>query len=194
MGACPRPGPELACSTGCLVNPCPFRFSRGVVVDEVIVGGFLRCGGARSGTVLRRSTVDASAARREDGRSLACVLHGMGVIAFANRYSHNLRPAATAVTAGAVVPLVLPALVVMLFFVALIPVVLGLALTVVVTRFGRVAQIARSRAALVTGRVAIAVVAIALLPGTVNDLHDVIVRDESAAVPKPRVADEALSK
>ncbi len=69
----------------------------------------------------------------------------------------------------------------MLFFVALIPVVLGLALTVVVTRFDRVAQIARSRAALVTGRVAIAVGVIALLPGTVNDLHDVIVRDESAA-------------
>lgn len=126
--------------------------------------------------------------------SLACVLHGMAVMAFANRYSHNLRPAATAVTAGAVVPLVLPALLVMLFFVALIPVVLGLALTVVVTRFDRVAQIVRSRAALVTGRVAIAVVAIALLPGTVNDLHDVIVRDESAALAKPRVANEARSK
>jgi hypothetical protein len=122
--------------------------------------------------------------------SLACVLHGMAVIAYANRYSHTLRPA-TALSAGAVVPVVLPALVVMLFFVTLIPVALGLALTVVVSRFDRVARIARSRAALITGRVTIGVVAVALLPGTINDLHDVIDRDVTAPAHKPGVVNDA---
>ena len=122
---------------------------------------------------------------------LACVLHGMAVIAFANRYSHSLRPA-TRVSVGAVVPLVLPALIVMLFFFSLVPVVLGLALTLVVSRFDRVTRIARSRGALVAGRVAIGVVAIALLPGTIDDLRAVTVRDETAAVSWPAVVNDAL--
>jgi hypothetical protein len=112
---------------------------------------------------------------------LACILHGMAVIAFANRYSHSLRPA-TGVSVRTVVPLVLPALVVMLFFFSLVPVVLGLALTLVVSRFDSVVRIARSRGALVAGRVAIGVVAIALLPGTIDDLRAVTVRDEPAAM------------
>jgi len=123
--------------------------------------------------------------------SLACILHGMAVIAFANRYSHSLRPA-TRVSVGAVVPLVLPALVVMLFFFSLVPVVLGLALTLVVSRSDRVTRIARSRGALIAGRVAIGVVAVALLPGTIDDLRAVTVRDETAAVPRPDVVNDAL--
>ncbi|MET0197417.1 MAG: hypothetical protein ABW364_09315, partial [Rhodococcus fascians] len=71
-------------------------------------------------------------------------------------------------------------------------VVLGLAVTVVASRFDSVARIARSRGALVAGRVAIGVVAIALLPGTINDLHAVTVRDEPAAAPRSGVVSDAL--
>ena len=116
---------------------------------------------------------------------LACVLHGMAVMAFANRYSHNLPPATatTAAKVGAFGPLVLPALFVVPFFVVLVPVLIGLAVTVALSRFGRATQIARSRTTLIVGRVALAVLAIGLLPRTIIDLHDIIVRDEPTAEP-----------
>jgi hypothetical protein len=114
---------------------------------------------------------------------LACVLHGMAVMAFVNRYSHVLLPgqAGSELTYPVLLPLVLPALFLIPFFFVLIPLALGLGVTVAVSRFDRVAQVVQSRRALIVGRVAIGVLALALLPRTVSDLHDVIVRDEAAA-------------
>lgn len=119
--------------------------------------------------------------------SVACLLHGMAVLAFADRYSHSLPPVSSSRWARAllVAPLVLPALLVVVIVPALASIVVGLALTVVVSQFGRAVRVARSRAVLVTGRVAISVVAIALLPGVITDLHDVIVRDDPAAATAP---------
>ena len=115
--------------------------------------------------------------------SVVCVLHGMAVMAFANRYSHVLLPgpATSALTVPAVLPLVLPALFIIPFFFVLIPVALGLVLALIASRFRRATQVARSHSALVAGRVAIGVIAMALVPRTVSDLHDVIVRDQGAA-------------
>jgi hypothetical protein len=114
---------------------------------------------------------------------LACVLHGMAVIAFVNRYSHVLlpAPARSELTYPVLLPLVLPALFVIPFFFVLIPVALGLGVAVAASRFHRVAQVVQSRPTLIVGRVAIGALALALLPRTVSDLHDVIVRDEAAA-------------
>jgi hypothetical protein len=64
----------------------------------------------------------------------------------------------------------------------LIPLAVGLALTVAVSQIGRAVQVAHSRTALLAGRIAVSVVAVALLPGTITDLRDVIVRDDTAAV------------
>jgi hypothetical protein len=43
----------------------------------------------------------------------------------------------------------------------------------------------RSRTALVAGRVAVGLLTLALLPGALSDVHDIIVRDEPAASPAP---------
>jgi hypothetical protein len=114
---------------------------------------------------------------------LACVLHGMAVMAFVNRYSHVLLPgpAISEMSYPVLLPLVLPALFLIPFFFVLIPLAIGLGVTVAVSRFDRVTQVVQSRPTLIAGRVAIGVLALALLPRTVRDLHDVIVRDEAAA-------------
>lgn len=83
-------------------------------------------------------------------------------------------------TVPAALPLVLPVLFLIPFFFVLVPLILGLAIALAVSRFNRVDRVARSHTALIAGRVAIAVVAIALLPRTAADLHDVIVRDQGA--------------
>jgi hypothetical protein len=108
--------------------------------------------------------------------SLTCVLHGMSVRAFANRYSHSLPPmpsnrAATSLVAAL---LVLPALLVVVFVPALIAVIAGLAFTVGMSRFNRATRLARSRATVVGGRIAISVAAVALLPNAIADVHAVL--------------------
>ena len=114
---------------------------------------------------------------------LACIAHGMAVIAFANRYSRVVPPVARSPYARglSVIPLVLPALLVLVFVPALGAILAGLAATIVVTRFAPAILIARSRALLVAGRVAIGVVTIVLLPGVITDLRDVVDRDEASA-------------
>jgi hypothetical protein len=109
----------------------------------------------------------------------ACVLHGMAVAAFANRYSRSLPPQSSSRRAKVLVavPLALPALLVVVIIPTLIFVLVGLGLTLVVSRFPRAGNVARSRAVLVGGRIGMGIVAIVLLPGVISDLHDVIVRN-----------------
>jgi hypothetical protein len=115
--------------------------------------------------------------------ALAALLHGMAVVAIANRYSHALPPHVTsrARWVRAALPLILPALLVALFFFALVPIAVGLAIALIGSQIGVVVRAVRSRAALVAGRVAITLVVVLVLPGTVTDLRDVIVRRDDAA-------------
>jgi hypothetical protein len=115
---------------------------------------------------------------------LASVFHGMAVAAIANRYSNSFPPDARsrAGRARVVLPLVLPTLLLVPGVSLLIPVVVGLAITVALSQIGSVVRVARSRAAIIAGRIAVSVAVVALLPGTITDLRDVVVRDDAAAV------------
>jgi hypothetical protein len=114
---------------------------------------------------------------------LASIFHGMAVVAIANRYSHHIPPPASSRTARtrAVVPLVLPALLLIPAFPLLLPVAIGLAITIAMSQIEPVVRLARSRGALLAGRIAVGLLALALLPGFITDVHDVIVRDDAAA-------------
>jgi hypothetical protein len=114
---------------------------------------------------------------------LASVFHGMAVVAIANRYSHSFPPKATSVAgrARAVLPLAFPALLLVPGAALLVPIALGLAITIAASQIEPVVRFARSRGALLAGRIAVGLVALTLLPGFVADLHDVIVRDDAAA-------------
>ena len=111
---------------------------------------------------------------------LACVFHGMAVVAIANRYSHGIPPAASA-RARAVVPLILPALLLIPAFFLLVPIAVGLVITIAASRIEPVVRFVRSHGALLGGRIAVVLLAVALLPGTITDVHDVIVRDDDTA-------------
>lgn len=114
---------------------------------------------------------------------LACLLHGMAVAALANRYSHAFPPS----TADrrrrirSVVPLVPPALLLIPGVAVLGVLIVGGIVVVAGSQVRAVVAALRSRAALVVGRVALAAVALALLPGAVDDLVDVAVREEAGA-------------
>lgn len=116
---------------------------------------------------------------------LASIVHGMAVVAIANRYSQAFPPASNARVerARAFVPLGLAVLVLIpaLPFMLLILVV-GLAITVTASRIEPILRFVRGRGALVAGRIAVVLVAVVLLPGTIADVHDVVVRDDDAAV------------
>jgi hypothetical protein len=110
---------------------------------------------------------------------LASVFHGMAVVAIANRYSTSFPPGAASRTewAWVVAPLVVPALLLVPGAAVLIPIAIGLAITVALSQIPSVVRALRSRAAIVAGQIAVSVVAVVLLPGTVTDLHDVISRE-----------------
>ncbi|HET6753383.1 MAG TPA: hypothetical protein VFH23_05475 [Jiangellaceae bacterium] len=114
---------------------------------------------------------------------LASIVHGMAVVAIANRYSQVFPPASNARVerARAFVPLGLAVLVLIpaLPFMLLILVV-GLAITVTASRIEPILRFVRGRGALVAGRIAVVLVAVVLLPGTIADVHDVMVRDDDA--------------
>jgi hypothetical protein len=57
----------------------------------------------------------------------------------------------------------------------------GLALAIGITRIVPAVRAGQSRGALVGGRIAVVVAALVFLPGTIVDLHDVIVRDDGSA-------------
>jgi hypothetical protein len=109
---------------------------------------------------------------------LACVVHGMAVVAIANRYSQVVPPE-VGTRAGwvrALLPLALPAALMLVVVPFLVSVLLGLLVTVVVSRSGAVVRAARGRVPVVAGRVAALVLVLALLPGTISDLQDVVDR------------------
>jgi hypothetical protein len=109
---------------------------------------------------------------------LACLLHGMAVAAFANRYSHELPPAVAGVPglARAIVPPAPAVVVTLAAAVFLVPVIVVMALVAALSQSRSVVRFARSRAVLVGGRVVLALLALALLPFTLRDLGDVVVR------------------
>jgi hypothetical protein len=113
---------------------------------------------------------------------LACVFHGMAVAAIANRYSTSMPPTANTRAAWirVLVPLALPALLVLVPFVAAV-VVVGLALTIAVSRIVPAVRAIHSPGALLGGRIAVCIAALAFLPGTIIDLRDIILRDDTAA-------------
>jgi hypothetical protein len=106
----------------------------------------------------------------------------MAVAAIANRYSNSMPPTASSRAAWipVLVPLALPALLVLVPFVAAV-VVVGLALTIAFSRIVPAVRAAHSPGALLGGRIALCITAFAFLPGTIIDLRDVIVRDDTAA-------------
>jgi hypothetical protein len=114
---------------------------------------------------------------------MASIFHGMAVVAIANRYTHSFPPEATtrAARVRAVLPLILPALLLIPFFIILLNIAAGLAIYIAASRSGPIVRFARSRGALLAGRVAVGLVVVALLPGAITDLRDVIVRDDTAA-------------
>lgn len=109
---------------------------------------------------------------------LACVVHGMAVVAIANRYSRALPPEAPSRRAWAVaiVPLVLPLALLAVVIPALVVVVIGLVVVVAVSQVGPVMRVVGGRTVVVVGRAAVVVLAILMLPGTVSDLHDIVDR------------------
>lgn len=116
---------------------------------------------------------------------LVAIAHGMAVAAFVDRYSQAFPPAARsrAAWAWAIGPVVPAALIVLLGPTLVVALALGLAAVVGLSRLDRLVRAARSPAALVAGRVALAALAVACLPGAVADVHDVIGREAAAAVP-----------
>jgi hypothetical protein len=121
---------------------------------------------------------------------LAAVAHGMAVAAFAARYSAALPPEAPATRAAWVrvlLPLVLPALLVVLLIPVVVVLAAGLAVAAVAGRLPAVMRAVRSPRVVTAGRLALAVLALALLPGAIRDVHDVVVRDEVAANPSSAV-------
>jgi hypothetical protein len=119
--------------------------------------------------------------------SLAAILHGMAVVAIANRYSHTIPPQSTsrARRVRAILPLIPPILLVVPFFLVLVPLAIGLAIALVGSQVGLVVRAVRSRAALLAGRIAVGILVVFLLPGTVTDLRDVIVRHDDGASSTP---------
>ena len=117
--------------------------------------------------------------------ALAAILHGMAVVAIANRYSVAFPPG----TSGrpqrtrAALPLVLPVLLLIPGAFLVMFIALGLCVTVGGSQIRRLAHALQSRAALLVGRVALVAVTVVLLPGAVIDVHDVIDRETPVASP-----------
>ena len=115
---------------------------------------------------------------------LAAMLHGMSVVAFANRYSSAFLPdPGTHVARRRVLlPLVLPGLIALASIVVPMAIVAGLVLVVAASRIGVVVEAACSRSLVVCGRVLLAGVTAVMLPGAVTDLRDIAIRDEPSAL------------
>ena len=107
--------------------------------------------------------------------AVASILHGMAVVAIANRYSASFPPKA-ATRLPAILPLTLPVLFLVPGVALLAPLLLGLAVYVGLSQVRPIVKVARSRAGVVSGRVAMAALGLALLPGTVIGLGDIIAR------------------
>lgn len=114
---------------------------------------------------------------------LTAVLHGMAVVAFANRWSRAF-PSRAPTRAGrvrVVLPLVPPVLI-LVPGVFLVPfLAAGLAMALLAARIGPLGPTVRGRRALLAGRVAAVTVTLLLLPGAVDDIVDIVARDDAGA-------------
>ncbi|HEX2574770.1 MAG TPA: hypothetical protein VHK88_00385 [Aquihabitans sp.] len=108
---------------------------------------------------------------------LACILHGVAVAAFANRFSQrHPSPAGSArsrVRAG--LPLVPPALLLIPGFVLLVPLLVGLLVAVASARCHPIVRSLRNPATVLIGRLALGAVVVAFLPWTIIDLREILV-------------------
>lgn len=109
---------------------------------------------------------------------LATIVHGMAVVAIANRYSAALPPRSNSAAgrARAFAPVVIPALFLIPGVFLLVFIVLGLGFAVLTSQIPRVMDSMRSPLVVAGGRVVLALVALLLLPGAVSDLRDIVVR------------------
>lgn len=121
---------------------------------------------------------------------VAAVVHGMAVVAFANRYSALVPPAGDRRSrTRALLPLLLPALFLVPGAAALVPILAGLVATVALSRLAPLVRAARGGSVVVAGRVAVLAVSLALLPGTVTGLWDIATGDGGATAAGGGVAE-----
>jgi hypothetical protein len=102
----------------------------------------------------------------------------MAVVAIANRYSNAFPPEVSSRPGWvrALLPLALPTVLVLIVVPFLVSILLGLFVTVVASRSAALVRAARGRTAVLAGRLAALVLVLALLPGTIRDLRDVVDR------------------
>lgn len=108
---------------------------------------------------------------------LAAVLHGMAVAAFANRFSRQFPPAGGGRAWWRLAPVLAPPVLILVpGFFLLMPLAIGLLVTVAVTRIPGFGRLAASRPTVLAGRVAVGVIALVSLPGALRDLLAIIDR------------------
>ncbi len=107
---------------------------------------------------------------------LASVVHGMAVVAIANRASAAIPPRAASRTrrVRAWSPLVPPVLLLIPGFFLFVPLAIGLAIAVLASRMDGIRGAAKSRTAITGGRLAFGALALVALPGTVAAVAEVV--------------------
>jgi hypothetical protein len=117
---------------------------------------------------------------------VTAILHGMAVVAIANRYSLALpaSPLRSQRRWLVLLPLVLAAVVLAPAAPVLVPVLtVGLVVAVAASRSAPILDVLHSGRLVPIGRAVVLVVTVVLLPGTLVGLHDVVVGDEETAAP-----------
>ncbi len=114
---------------------------------------------------------------------LAAIAHGMAVVAIANRFSTRfpMVEASRRERVRSLLPLILPVLLLIPAVFLMIPLVAALIIVVVASQVPPLVRALRSRTVVLGGRIVIAAIAVALLPGAVVDLADVVGRDAPVA-------------
>ena len=115
---------------------------------------------------------------------LAAIVHGTAVAAFANRYSQAFQADARTrrERLAVILPLLPPLLVLVPGLFLVVPIVLGLFLTLALSRVDAIVQALRSRMALIAGRVVLVGLAVIALPTTLADVADIVFREDTAAL------------
>lgn len=115
---------------------------------------------------------------------VAAVLHGVAVVAFANRYSRAFlsEPDQGVARRRVILPLAVPGLLALVAIVVPVAIVAGLVLVVVLSRSHVIVDAVRSRTVVVCGRVLLAGLALVTIPGAVTNLSDIVNREEPSAL------------
>lgn len=108
---------------------------------------------------------------------LTAIVHGVAVSSFAHRLSQRIPPPSGRRSDYRVALLLLPPALLMIPLVAtLLPIVAALVVVLIASRSRRLRELAAGRRVDIAGRVALAVVALVLLPGLVVDLAHIVSR------------------